>query len=380
MELHHTILLLFSAAPERWMQQQQAMAMYGTFVPAMDELSLRALAGRYPEAVLVVDIASPGRFDTPLSDLVRSVRPNGALMIEPSIDTDSCAAAIRAMRAAPRPPMLANTAYPTIPPVPRQEAHSNHVVLCGSLLGPFQLTLNGVLFDHWPSKKGKLLLAYLLYHHQRPRLRDVLIEHFWPDVGFDSAKNSLHVALHGIRRLLRQIVDHTSIILCDNERYFVNPDVDLRLDCEAFLQAYDESRRSERNAGLEEAVGAYERALGLYTGDFMEDDLYNEWLCSERAMLREKHLVVLDRLSHHYATTRQYARAIAFCDRILQEDSCREEVHRRLMRCYYRTGRRAHAIKQFQRCEEALHQELDVAPSTATLDLVARIKEEAVEH
>lgn len=246
------------------------------------------------------------------------------------------------------------------------------------MLGPFRVTLAGQQCERWPSKKGKNLLAFLLYYHDRPCFRDVMIEKFWPDVGFESAKNSLHVALHGIRKQLCRRVPDEKLIICENERYFFNPDIELRLDHEAFLHAYQSGRRKEKESGLHEAVASYEHAATLYKGDLMEDDLHEEWLCSERAMLLEQYLFVLDRLSHSYAIAGQFSSAISLCQTLLAKDECREEVHRRLMRCYYHSGMRPEAIKQFQRCAEALMRALDVAPSMATIDLLDRIKRESL--
>ena len=59
---------------------------------------------------------------------------------------------------------------------------------------------------------------------------------------------------------------------------------------------------------------------------------------------------------------------------MLAADSCREDAHCRLMRCYARLEQYPPALRQYQACVEALRTELDVQPSPATVELYERIR------
>ena len=249
--------------------------------------------------------------------------------------------------------------------------------LIGQLMGPFHVLLNGVLIDSWTSKKGKSLLAYLLYHRKKTNLRDALMEKFWPGVSQESARNSLNVALHGIRRAFKRVDDTRDYIIFDSNRYFVNPELPIELDCETFMTSWSKAQQIERVKGLPEAISAYEKTTTLYRGDFIADELFDEWVCTERETIKEAYLFSLERLSTHYTTCRQYERAAELCEQVLQKDICRENVHRRLMRCYYHSGQRDKAIRQFHKCTEALKQELEVTPSQTTHELFLKIAQES---
>lgn len=249
--------------------------------------------------------------------------------------------------------------------------------LIGQFMGPFHVLLNGVLIDSWASKKGKSLLAFLLYHRKGTNLRDSLMEKFWPGVSQESARNSLNVALHGVRRAFKRVDDTREYIIFDSNRYFVNPEIPIELDCEAFMSSWSTAQQIERVHGLPEAISAYERTTSLYRGDFITDELFDEWVCSERETIKEAYLFSLDRLSTHYTTAQQYERAATLCEQVLKKDNCRENVHRRLMRCYYGLGQRDQAIRQFHKCAEALKHELEVAPSQVTHDLFRKIVQES---
>jgi DNA-binding SARP family transcriptional activator len=68
---------------------------------------------------------------------------------------------------------------------------------------------------------------------------------------------------------------------------------------------------------------------------------------------------------------------VAYCQKILAEDSCREDAHRRLMCCYSRQGQRHLALRQYHTCVEALERELEVPPMPATQELYQQIQEES---
>jgi hypothetical protein len=102
--------------------------------------------------------------------------------------------------------------------------------------GKFQVFLNDVPIDHWSSRRGKELFAYLVFNHKRRVYRDVLMENFWPNSEPDSARNCLNVAIHSVRHQLHLIDAIHDYILFKDECYFLNPEIDIWLDHEEFLR------------------------------------------------------------------------------------------------------------------------------------------------
>jgi DNA-binding SARP family transcriptional activator len=51
---------------------------------------------------------------------------------------------------------------------------------------------------------------------------------------------------------------------------------------------------------------------------------------------------------------------------VLAQDPCNEDVHRRLMASYARTGRDHLALTQYHRCADALWETFGVAPTAET--------------
>jgi DNA-binding SARP family transcriptional activator len=245
--------------------------------------------------------------------------------------------------------------------------------LTAYLLGPFRVTLNDHAIESWPSARGRSIFKYLLTQRDRAVQRDVLMDLFWPDAAPDSARNSLNVALHGLRQAVR-VVDELPIVIFANGTYRLNPNLSIWVDVEEFERGFQTARRLEATGQITAAVAEYEVAISLYQDDFIVDDPYEEWPVLTRERLRVMFLEALDRLSQIYFGCVQYAACISLCQRILARDNCREDAHCRLMRCHSRQGQQNLALRQYQICSEALRTELDVEPSPATTDLYGRIR------
>jgi DNA-binding SARP family transcriptional activator len=90
--------------------------------------------------------------------------------------------------------------------------------------------------------------------------------------------------------------------------------------------------------------------------------------------LQENYLILLDGLGRYYYDQEDYAACTTICRKILIVDPCFEDAHRQLMRCYSRQGQRYLALRQYHLCVEALNEELEANPTSATTELYERIR------
>ena len=79
-------------------------------------------------------------------------------------------------------------------------------------------------------------------------------------------------------------------------------------------------------------------------------------------------------MSQHFYANEQFATCIHYCRKILAEDNCREDAHRRVMLCYINLGQPHLALRQYHTCVEALREELDVPPMPVTEELYKQIR------
>ena len=222
--------------------------------------------------------------------------------------------------------------------------------LNGFMLGSFNVLINGLRVYDWQGRKAKSILAYLLYNRRFANTREIIMDKFWPNVSAQSARNSLNAIIHKIRRVLKCLDPHNDYILFKDDRYLLNPKLSISLDYESFLTDFNTGQQLERERGIAEAIPYYEEATRLYKGDFLEENIYDEWTYSERESFKQKYLHAMDRLSAFYVKQEKYLLAQQYCRKMLEKDDCLEEVHRRLMICLYQNGYRDLAVKQFYNC------------------------------
>src|SRR5205814_9278736 len=108
---------------------------------------------------------------------------------------------------------------------------------------------------------------------------------------------------------------------------------------------------------------AYAEALGLYGGDLLPEDRYEDWAAGRREELRALHLALLLELARLHQARGEAAAAIEALRQLVAGDQAREEAHVALMTLLARGGRRHQALRQYQRLREALRRELDAEPA-----------------
>ena len=278
-------------------------------------------------------------------------------------------------RAPPLPQKVETATSPLaeVPAIVEEEEEQCPPALVIYCLGPFRVYQNDQLITEWNSLKSQAILKYLVMHKGGPIVKDILMDVFWPDVDFKDTRRNLHQAIYSLRQTLRRGVPDLQPIQFKEDCYLLNPEMGIWLDFAEFEKHVQAGRRLAAAGQLAEAMVEYSIAEGLYQGDFLEDDLYEDWPDLQREHLRSLYLDIADQLSEHYVQQGEYTAAIALCQKILSKDNCYEEAYRRLMQCYLAQGQRHLAVRQYQTCTQALQEELDLTPSEETMALYRRI-------
>jgi DNA-binding SARP family transcriptional activator len=220
---------------------------------------------------------------------------------------------------------------------------------------------------YWRRRSAERLLKFLLVNGRRVH-RDVLLDVLWPDAPNKSSIRGLRVTLHALRRAVAQVAPENApldLIRADSDTYVLNT-CGLWIDSDAFDEHYSAGLRFERLRQFEAAVREYTAAEALYRGDFLVEDLYEEWTVLPREELKDKYLLVLTRLAQFSLSAMDLDGCIRRSHALLAKEPCREDAYQRLMQCYARLGQRGSAMRWYQICERTLQRELDVAPSEET--------------
>lgn len=107
---------------------------------------------------------------------------------------------------------------------------------------------------------------------------------------------------------------------------------------------------------------------------------YSDWCMFRRENLRLTYLDARQQLAQIAWRKEQYDECAIHWQHMLAVDSCLEEAHYWLMRCYIRQGKRGLALRQHQRCAELLRSELKAEPGPAMQNLYQQLTKAQPKH
>jgi adenylate cyclase len=247
-----------------------------------------------------------------------------------------------------------------------------------SLLGPFQVRLDGEPVTSFETLKARALLAYLADDPGRAYSRSSLASLLWPERSQRAALSNLRHTLAVLRAALHDPSACPPFLLIDRETIAFNPHSDCTLDTLDFRRLVEAS--SSNHPPGDQNLNCLEQAVALYRGDFLEafglDDSaeYEAWLLLRREHYRTLALDALQRLAEAALLAADYEQAKAYARRAIALEPWREAAHCQLMRALALQGRRAEAFAQLAACRETLERELGVEPSPATLQLAEEMR------
>jgi DNA-binding SARP family transcriptional activator len=203
--------------------------------------------------------------------------------------------------------------------------------------------------------------------------REVLAGLFWGESSEQRARCSLRTAIWRLRKVLEPaaIPKGTYIVTTPMGEVGFNRESKHWLDVADFEHNSMQILAKHIKALTAEDVRNLENTLTLYKGDLLEG-FYDEWALRERERLRTLYLKSQDHLLRYFSHHDAYGEGLACGRNILDLDPLREEIHREMMRLYYRNGQRAMALQQYENCRNILQTDLGVPPMEETRSLYSQ--------
>ncbi|HZO72197.1 MAG TPA: BTAD domain-containing putative transcriptional regulator [Ktedonobacteraceae bacterium] len=242
------------------------------------------------------------------------------------------------------------------------------------LLGEFRLYRDGTLITHkdWHTRQARQLFKLLLTERGRTVSMRKLTALLWSDYA-DSAYKTLRSAVSTLRSVLeperapqapsrfvpRGHAGYTLIFPVGSAVWLDVVEFECLLDQ---ALAAPEVHNQERRKLLE-------RALQLYSGDYLAQDEEASWARAERVRLRERYFAGVAALAEWQYEAGLYRDAIELCRQALEFDSCREPLYRLMMQCQAQMGDSVSALQTFEQCRQLLDEYLGADPSPQTLHL-----------
>lgn len=247
------------------------------------------------------------------------------------------------------------------------------IMIC--LLGNFRLMANGKPLPTQAGPKIETLLALLALQSEQWIPRERLVQMLWPDSDLSHGLRSLKTLVYNVHKLFGATLQGVTPVLNVNGYYRLNIQNGIGVDVSYFDLLVATGDKHLHSGNEVAAFSMYRRAVELYRGDLcLEEDVQ---AILERERLRGRYLLLLTKLAHHYYDIGDFSTCLEQLWRLLEQEPCREDAHRMVMRCYVRRGERASALHQFQVCVDILRSEFDIDPEEATRDLFEQIRTES---
>jgi DNA-binding SARP family transcriptional activator len=248
-----------------------------------------------------------------------------------------------------------------MPPEPTTEVSSGGApAYAVRLLGKFDLRCGTTTRRPLENRKTQELLGYLLVFRGRPHNREVLAGALWPDSTAAQSRKYLRQSVWQLRAMDGSRADGVTLLRAETDWVQVNSE-SMWLDVAQLEHAFAGVRVTPGEQVSHKDAEALKKAVPLYEGDLLEG-CFQDWCIYERERLKAMYLALLEKLLGYCEAHRQPEEGFTYGERLLRHDRAHERAHWRLMRLHYLAGDRTGALRQFERCREALDDELGVTP------------------
>jgi ATP/maltotriose-dependent transcriptional regulator MalT/DNA-binding SARP family transcriptional activator len=230
-------------------------------------------------------------------------------------------------------------------------------------LGGFSVLRDGELvrISEWQSKRARELLKLLIARRGRPATRSYLMETLWPGEDSERVANRLSVALSTVRGVLdpQRRFPPEHFVVADKDAVALDVDA-IDIDVERFLSMTADGLDSVRRGDVSRGIPILSAATAAYTGDFLEENPYDDWAIAAREEARAAYVSALRPLAQHAADVDA---AVISLLRILETDRYDEQAHLALVRALADAGRHGEAHRHYLNYRRAMD-DLGVEPST----------------
>lgn len=251
--------------------------------------------------------------------------------------------------------------------------------LCIKTLGTFEVVRGGerIRPRDWKSRKALAIMKYLAAQDDTVCVsREVLMELLWPGGTPESASKNLGVALSYLRKILEPdaIRGESSYLITDGDTLGLElgrgGSVDFKLFREKVKEAVDAEEAGDENLYLEKL----RQAEGLFRGEFMAEDIYEDWCLPEREQLHGEYLELLLKISNEFRRRGALDEAFCYLDKAVKSNPDWEDLYRSEMEICAALGNRPGIERAYNNCCEYLKKNYDLSPSPETVEVYQKLR------
>jgi DNA-binding SARP family transcriptional activator len=185
------------------------------------------------------------------------------------------------------------------------------------------------------------------------------MELLWPEVGPTVASNRLSVLLSAVREVLQPHSADDGPLVTTSGAVSLNLAA-VRVDVEDFLAQATDALDADR-ANEPDTTARLAAAVTAHTGDFLEEDPYQEWAAALADEVRSTYIALLRALAARLRETLDTDAVVRYTRRLLEQDCYDEEAHFTLVGVLLGARRLGQAHHHYQNYVRRM-EEIGVAP------------------
>ena len=243
-----------------------------------------------------------------------------------------------------------------------------------AVLGPFRVNQDGRELDLGP-RLQRALLAILVVEAGHVVPVDRLLDLLWREEPPAAAIASVQAYVSQLRRVLEpgRPARAPARVLVTRDPGYVLQVADDQVDALRFQAAARQGHNDLASGQFTAAAASLKDALALWRGDPLAEFAGEPWAVQTVARLTEAHDLAMEDLVDAWLALGRHARAAAELEAMVEARPLRERRWEQLIVATYRCGRRADALRAYQRCRTMLASELGLEPGPGLRRLEAAV-------
>lgn len=217
--------------------------------------------------------------------------------------------------------------------------------------------------EQWPTRKVKGIFQYLLLHSDQRIARNSLAKEFWPEIT-DNAQGlaNLRVALSLLGKTLG-VVGLEHMLKRNRQRAWLEIPEDAHIDYFDFREKYESGKECYKQRDYRNAKKHFSASLKVLEEPFLSTQVKDEWAVKEKAKVAKKKERCQYYLLHMALANQQYANAVVYCKKMLEENRYREDIYCILIKTLRKQGRVGEALSIYKSYKKILNEDLKLNPS-----------------
>lgn len=241
--------------------------------------------------------------------------------------------------------------------------------------GRFAVTINNreITTEAWQRKKSRDIFKILLIHHRNSVTIDELVEYLWANSVTNNLTSTLWNSVSYIRKALEpDIKPHTpsSYIKIIDKSYILDLGTESTIDFVSFKELISGSRKE---VSIDNKITLLEQATALYTGDFLKEDLLEDWASYTRETLKDLYITAVEEMGALHLGQNNTHQAIACARKILGTDMLHENAYCLLFKALIASGNFSELAKSWEHCQIIYKRELLSRPPKTLADLASAL-------